>query len=286
MANKEEHLSPEEKLLRVIQGGGAKPKDAPSGVAGGGAPTAAVTPAPSPAPPPVRAPVEAKAPAAEAKPAVPVPQAAGAPAEKGKLRLSGESKPAPAAAAKPAPGAKATAKPAAAPRPVAATKRVVPVLDFSLRSVNIVLAAIVLIVLLFTGHEILANVRASESTVTVGGIAKPILPERAGDGALPPLEGLLDAVDVRPLFAVVADVNPPAPPTPTLQPHEYCSLLGISLLHDTGEQEAIIKDSKLGKMLYLKVGDAISADGQMWKVKEIQADRVIFTNGNRESVVQ
>jgi hypothetical protein len=285
MANKEEHLSPEEKLLRVIQGGGAKPKDAPSGVAGGGAPVATASPVPAPSPSSGRAAAETKASPTDAKAAS--ASAAGSSAEKGKLRLSGEAKGVPAADSKPSGKPAANAKPVASSRPVATPKRSAPMLDFSLRSVNIVLAAIVLIVLLFTGHEIWANVRASDSAVSVGGVVAPVLTEKDEYEALPPLEGLLDAVDVRPLFAVMPgpvqeESRPPPPPAP----HEYCSLLGISLLHDSGEQEAIIKDSKQGKMLYLKVGDEIPADGQTWKVKEIQADRVIFANGNRESVVQ
>ena len=45
-------------------------------------------------------------------------------------------------------------------------------------------------------------------------------------------------------------------------------------------------DKRINKMMFLKVGDSVDADGQSWRVKEIQGDSVIFESGNEQSVVK
>lgn len=158
---------------------------------------------------------------------------------------------------------------------------------WSLRTVNIVLAALVLIVLLFTGNEIWANVRVQDVGPRLETLNLAAALDLDPDRDLPPLEALLDSIDERALFAVASAKPDPVVETVTVPPDQYCSLLGISRIEGTEDAyEAIIMDSKIKKMLYLKVGDAISADGQLWTLKEIQGDRVVFTSGNRESVVR
>ncbi len=277
MAKDEEHLSPEEKLLRVIQGGGKKRAAAVPGQPPVSAP---VEPAASAGmAPAVKDPIEMSPPVA---PLAPPSREAGPGPEpvlpSTRLKLARDPAERPSAPVQ-TPAPPLTALPARR----TGTASMAPL---DLRTVNIVLAALVLVVLLFSAHEIWANVRVQQTAPRVDVLGLTAAPTLDVERELPPLEALLDAVDERPLFAVATEGPAPEPAAPVFAPPDsYCSLLGISRL-DNGENEAIIMDSRLKKMLYLKVGDRISSDSQVWTVKDIQGDRVIFASGNRESVVR
>ena len=290
MANPIENLSPEEKLLRVIQGGKkvkAGPESPPPAVAPA-APVVAVSPTAPVAPvtPPESRPVPNR------PPVVPEPSA-----DKPKLKVAKGVEvvtPPPVAAA----GAKGETKldtktqgtEAKAPKGSGAVARPRTADaggdDFSVRTVNIVLAVSVLIVLFMTGHEIWANVRVQGGDLHVGAVSLPPLGLTEGDAeAAAPLDDVLDAIDQRLLFAVVTQGAAVTPEVQAPRPSEYCSLLGISGDPD-GKTEAIIMDKNLKKMLFLKVGDVIAGDNQTWTVQDVQGDQVIFRNGNKECVVR
>ncbi len=282
---KEDHLSPEEKLLRVIQGEGQKRK------AGGGAAPAAEG-APTKA---VAAPVSATAvasattPAPSPAPATPT-TVAGRGSEKRSLKVADKDAVAAvgedAVTASPAESSKAAEKALPAKAAVMA-KRTSSESDLSVRALNIVLAVFVLIVILLTGREILANVKTSDINVQIGEVSLPEAGTQDAERDLQQLDTFLDALDVRFLFAagVEAPQLAPAPPPPP-PPSDYCKLYGISVNTVTSEKEALVMDNKINKMLYLKVGDGVSSEGQPWTMTEIQSDRVIFKNGSNESVVQ
>lgn len=283
MAKDEEQLSPEEKLLRVIQGGDKRKAAAPAPAT----PAAVAKPVAAP-------PASGVVPAAASSggstkpaPASPAPAAAAPEGGRGGVRLKRKDPASPGGAAAAAPptgmiGAKTVGGAGA----TASGRRAAAAAGPSLWHVNIVLAALICIVLLFTGYEILANVRVEDRGPQLEALNLPTAPELDAERDLPPLDALLDALDARPVFAVSTEVIEPDQPVVSVPPDQYCSLSGISRIEETGEMEAIIKDSKLNKMLYLKAGDVITADGQLWTLKEIQGDRVIFVNGHRESVVR
>ncbi|MCE9613190.1 MAG: hypothetical protein K8T26_02885 [Lentisphaerae bacterium] len=281
---KDDQLSPEEKLLRVIQGGGPKRKvtataTPPSGGASGSSATTTAA-------------------VGEVATAAGEVSTSGAPAadDKQRLKLAKAAALAPAEPAKPAakPAGKTPAKAeskakAMAPsKAVGVPKRAPSGTDLSVRTLNIVLAGVILIVLLLTGHEIWANVKVGETVDHVGGVSMPDFGRGPAQMELPSLDELIDALDQRALFAVATVVTATnqaqaqkAPP-----PSAYCALMGISQIAHTDEQEAIVMDKNLNKMMFLKVGDTVAADGQSWTVKEIRSDSVVFESGNEQSVVK
>ena len=284
MANPIENLSPEEKLLRVIQGG-KKAKGGPESP-----PAAAARPVSPDAVAPPASVVAPQAHTAAARPATPEPAA-----EKPKLKVAKGTEAAEAPA-----GTTVDAKSAHKPRgsgsitPKGSASGLVALSksaeaeggDFSVRAVNIVLAVAALIVLFMTGREIWANVRVQGADLHVGPVSLPPIDLAKSGAVMLPLEDVLDAIDQRPLFAVVTPG--PAPTATAVQapgPNQYCSLLGISVDPD-GKTEAIIMDKNINKMMYLKVDDVIAGDGQTWTVHEIKGDEVIFRSGTKECVVR
>lgn len=283
---KEDHLSPEEKLLRVIQGGGQKrkPPAAAPGLAAEVAPVARPAVArPAAAPVAMPPPPTAAQPKPESDPK-PVVAAVATPAEKSRLKVARG--PDAAAATAGDSGGKVAPAPAAEKQAEIA-KRVPSEPELSVRALNILLAACILIVLFFTGREIWANVTVEGMGVSIEPVPLPEDVTRDEERDLQQLDSLLDAIDARQLFAVITPgPTPPPPPPAGKRPGEYCRLLGISLDSKTDKQEAIVMDNDLKKMLYLKVGDTISSSGQSWTLAEIQADAIIFKHGTEESVVR
>lgn len=275
MAKSEAHLSPEEKLLRVIQG--EKKKDAEGGAPSGAAPTTPAGKADASAPASASAPAAAPVgPPEEAKGRVRLAKSATQAVPAGEAPRKGEPARTPTAAAKSDP-----------PKPTPVAKRAVSGGDFSVRSLNIVLAVFIFVVLLLTVREIWANVRTGGTAEVASEALVPAIKSQETQGELPAIDSFLDLLEQRALFAQPgpskgSDPGPVDGPTPD----QYCKLMGISLDTEHNQMEAIIKDKKIDKTLYLKVGEPVVGDGQTWVVKEIQNEQVVLTNGKRDVTVK
>lgn len=274
----DQELSPEEKLLRVIQSGKAAPAKSPR--------AAAVTPA-------------------SVSASVPAPPVAAAPpaAEEKKLRLSkppvGEMvlsdvvvdaavrQPAVAAAMVPA----VSAVPAA---PVASSSPASPVAPGkSLRGqrgalprANRVLLVAVLLILVLIGIEIVAGISGRPMPEARGGdIMLPPPPEHA---EVPAEADVLKLFVDKPWFREDPG-HGPDPVNPVAAPATTLGLLGLSMLAD-GVWEAIIVDKIVGKVHFLKLGDKMLA-GENTAVREltvlrIERDHVVLTDGREEIVLK
>ncbi|MDA0989698.1 MAG: hypothetical protein O3A51_02985, partial [Verrucomicrobia bacterium] len=195
-------------------------------------------------------------------------------------------------AAKPSPArkkkkAKKISGPAAA-APVIVKRRPAPT-SFGVGAVNLILGVVVVVFLALTGYEIYANMRAdaAERTAVPVNLA-PVDPLGAAQTTLPPLDDILRAFEVRPIFESIPEPQKPGPQAPIRVPYpeQNCRLLGISEIGDSGEFEAIIMDNQQNKMHFLKVGDSLPAEGESYTVESIQSDRVIFYDGQRRSQVE
>lgn len=293
-----ENLLPEEKLLRVIQGKGPAPDKAAS------APPAA---APAPAPAPVVA--APKTPAPAAKPAAAPAEEAGrsrlrvapsapAAATKGDVLIADDSESpttvaADDAVADSADGSAALAAgvaPAAGAQPAqrrAGKKRSDP--HVVVRVWNRALAAAVLVIVALVAYEIHANV-TPRAPVPARAVELALPPSPSG-GDVPPLDVLIGLVETNRWFPSATGPGPgpgttnnPVKPVPV-----DLKLVGLSTRPD-GAREAIVVDSTVGKVHFLKVGDRM-VSGQKESPKEfsvvqIERDHVILSSGAEKLILK
>lgn len=297
MADDAKTLSPEEKLLRVIQG---KPRKAPE---------SRPETSPSPAEPSTAVPASASAPSPKTPPAAVTPPAPIVPPEKdvpgagagSKLRTKPrqpDAKPPPAEGpvkAKVAPGKGADSERGgggeAKPGRVVAEPflKEASTNGGSLKAVNRILSALVTIIVIAVVADIGLSLRVTAD-------ARPVVPRiehvvRPGDSGfvLPPAEALLKSFRDRPFFpGVVTNSVPPPIRTGGVAPYvQNIVLLGISwITGNPSDQTAIFVDNKTGKMHFLKSGGTMVFEGGECRVKEIQSDRVVLSDGTREYILQ
>lgn len=267
MAKEPQELSPEEKLLKVIQKADADKKS--------GKPAAAVSPA-------------ATEPAASVKSA---PQTM---AEKTKPKLaqagSGSAPVQKAGAAKPlAPPAE---KPAVQPfrKPAKGLRKQA---TGAAKAVNFSLAAVAAFMLMLTGLQIRANTVLFRADLQTGG-------EAAADaGALttaspttPAVAKLLAAIETRPLFADLPDEKRPDPkqgPMRDWQSYlkDNLSMIGVSKISGTEDElEAILVDKKDGKMHFVKVGQKITLAQWDLKVEQVGGEETVLSDGTGKATVK
>ena len=292
MDKDDQQLSPEEKLLKVIQGGpadsvaGTKVKPPKLGVRPASAPNesaakagAATVEAPMPV-------VSASATNASAdNEPLAVPRRTAGPgtetgAGKKELKLAGRKKDGPrkqgAAREKvvtvPAVGGGGSKPRRAGPK------------DLGMRTVNNVLAMVAAVVLLFAIFDIGMNVRATPRAVEIQ--APPgtaAVPDAAGVGALPDLNAMLADWDNMKLFKQ-KDERPKPRPTPGREPVKDLVIKGQSEAKDGG-MEAIFKNSRTSEMHFLRVGQTLKLNDKEYTLKQVEQGRAIFTDGVRDIYV-
>jgi len=321
MTADEEKLSPEEKLLKVIQSGGdaERGEQKPDGAAADTVPAQPVArssaegaaraagqaegqspspgessdmaqepAAPTGAEPSGRQASEAKQEVAKPKPKLKVAKGApGAKQDKGKPAVS-ESKPVPAVIA---------AAPASSGRGPGSR-------NTGIRTVNRCLAAIVFIMVCLAGFEIWANIRSPEDEKPPGQYG-PLaqIGEGESEGRVPSLESLLRSFAERDIFQIpdvkVIQVDDQRlkqkPPDWVEYTQAHFNLIGFSSPRGSaiagppdaeGKREAIIVDKKENKMHFLRTGQELSIEEQKLKLKEILKDSVVFTDGKQTVTVK
>jgi hypothetical protein len=275
----EEKLSPEEKLLRVIQGGkkdksGDAPEVAAAGVetisdeganmtvsagieehdgatvAGGEAVEVSASAADRLASAPPRL-----------KLADPIPSG-------GEDAISPESPESPAAGQE---DSETTVAVAAIPEDAVKRKRFSP--TYGINVANKVLAIAILVVLLLTGFQIWSQVRASQVVIVPEQIE---VEQRLVDAALPDLKKLIDEFSRRALFEVIEKVELGPVRGGPEAPARGLKLLGLSK-NDEGVQEAILMD-KDGNMKFLREGDELESNGTQLRVLRIESDSIVFVD--------
>ena len=265
----DEQVSPEEKLLNVIQNGGDEEDPAETMVSAAPAPDATLV---SEEPEAEEAGVAdtAVASASEADTVV-------AAADKPKLRLAEQ---APVAAFAEEPGD----EPDVAELPM--VRKSQPVTRVNVTMVNRALVAVIAVILSFAAFEIWAN---------VAGVIVPKLPPQewvieqdVDEEPLPSLADLLKAFEARPFLQdpkQIPQTEPdpdrdPQPPTVGWRKYakDHLDLIGISRAGDGWE--AIVSDRKENNKLYfLTVGMTIKVSEREITTQKIDGDQIILTDG-------
>ncbi len=274
MSAAEEKLSPEEKLLRVIQGGKQEEGDeaveteAVAAEAGDG-PALAVS---------IDAGDKTETAASGATDVGSAANEEGGSDSPPRLKLAdqgGSDVPAADAAAAvmaaPADDTEQTVAVASVPDDVGKRKRFAP--TYGINVANKVLAIAILFVLLLTGFEIWSQVKASQAETP----PEPIqFEQRVPDIALPDLNKLLDNFNKRALFAVLKTVVVREGPKRPVDLTKDLSFMGISKT-PAGDQEAIVMNEK-GNMNFLMEGANFEANGSQMTVARIEGDSITFVD--------
>ena len=297
MWEKPEQLSPEEKLLRVIQGDKpASPESAqeePETVFEAPEEHTLATVAAAPVP-------------AADSPKDDEPRAESPVEERPKLKLAEEEK-TPAAATVAASGAaaapakavkrgrKGKAKATAAvpaeekePAPLISRKAGRPEgMELGIGTLNRCLVAVAIVMLCFTAIEIWANVRG-DAGVAIRSAADLALPVASvAAGSMPPIDAVLKSLASRPLFPVPFQPPPPNSSPPPPPPQENLVLLGMSRLPGSVDgMEAIIVDKVANKMHFLRIGQVLSVGQKDLKLEAIAKDHIIFSDGSEQVIVR
>jgi hypothetical protein len=274
MAEEQDNITPEEKLLNVIQSDGEPEATAKE------KPVEAVEAAPAAAP----APAEEAAPAEE-KPALKLaPQPEGEAAVAATEAEPGATEEADAVAE----AASADAAPAAAPAPASA-----PTMSFAkkkagggsgVKFLNRMLAAGVLILLSLSGYESFMVMRARGAPSTAGVVTLPA-----------PKELILSLLEVQEGWAIDPFHRPkvggdgPVGPTkrivevdviPWATEMKHFKLMGVSIRVPKSDSEAILLDNRTQEMYFIKLGKTINIQGTEVRLDDLEAERVRFTDGS------
>lgn len=287
MTDAEKDLSPEERLLKVIQQDGPGSEKEAETVVG---------------PPPSRPPAKSVSPVSEApraedlKPAgnaaAAVEPAAQTEAAPPKLRIAapapgtGEPSAGTEGPKAPAKAKKRAARPAA-PRPAPHKRKQTSELGVS--TVNKCLVVLVVVMLVFTALEILANVqtsdhaRADTPAIATRPVSRPEAEEPRAP-VVPSIDALVQSFEGRSLFGLPTAVDTGPQPTGPMSgpdPRKSLSLIGLSVTKSAAgeEREAIVVDTEDNKMHFLKVGDALVVGNRELKLERIHSDRIDFRDG-------
>ena len=288
MAEKEQELTPEEKLLKVIQEGDA-------GADAGEAPVEAVEPAAD----------EAVVPSSAAAPEPPVAEVPAAvetkteaPPKKSKLKLAKGAKAAAATAAtetdepapEDAPRESSLGMIGAGPVVMGKTSRA-PL--FGMALLNKILAVVVLVMIGFAVYEIWANIRYpvyEAAPLNDPGVATL---DQVPDGELAPLDDVLKDWEEQQLFgqkthplAATNTVTPVKQTTPfEVYARQNLKLIGLSS-DGKGGSEAILSDRKADKMHFLTLGGTFTVDDVQITVSDITAEYVEVVNGEKKVQIE
>lgn len=291
----QKNLSPEEKLLNVIQG-----KEKPDAKAAG-----------------AKGPAEKPTPTAPAAPTPAVTQpAAGSAKAAPKLQMAPQPNPQPSQprpAPAPAPAVQAAKSPASGQvpgfAPETAPKSVPPaaradlklpggnrldVRSRTLATVNRLLRVVVLAMVGLCAWEIWVNCTTAtvQDTGSIAGGAMSSAPAAAGE----PCSAFLAEFEGKPLFRpLVAEVTEPTVTniehkTAISEVQQYVTrnlnLIGTSPGKDGRIVEAILTDIQTRRNYFLKVGDKITMKNWAIELKQVEADRAVFACGKEEIHVQ
>lgn len=168
---------------------------------------------------------------------------------------------------------------------------------FDIAVANRCLAAVALIMLCFTAFEIWANIRTvEEDRRLVGRIERT---EDSGDdegdgskehGQVVPIAKVLKMFENRPLLDWPKKQEKKQESKTELQSstsvyaRENLKLIGVSRTPG-GEPEAIIMDEKKNKTYFLTAGQKISAGDQQLELQRIENDRAVFIHGNEKKTI-
>lgn len=295
MAQDEHDVSPEEKLLKVIQGEQPAQRKAET-------PDREVAVAVEPATADAPAPAALVDEAAESGAAPDTPEAVSEPAAakagvKPKLKPNARK----AAAAKAKPGKKASAK----AKPVSATvyapvglapakkqKEAGAFARLTTRGLGIAAA----LALMFAAAEIYGMISRGLPGDAVAGGEWP-MEGLTGPRQLMPLDDLLALAVRHDIFGVPDAAPPPTDPGPgpTPQPRrsawgEYARknlrLIGLSARGDEHELEAIVVDQTNRKMYFLVAGETLPAGDQEVRVSAVRDDSLVLSDGRDEIIVR
>jgi len=280
MADSEETVSPEEKLLKVIQG------------AGDGKQAAAAKPADPGRPVLPRAPVSGVAAASKVKTEAPVQQQsspADSPRPAAKLKVTelsseerkeGEPAQESGASAPVGKGVEPEKPESAVPGPSLSWARNL------YRVVNQVLAGVSLLMLVLTVLQCWWFVRSSRAET-----GRSVVPREIGYAVpdpvnLPRIEELVAALEQKSPFGLLPEAGPgpgPGPVGPTTGWRAWAQknldLTGFSKDPSTGQREAIVVDRENNRMHILKIGDRLDASGKTVQVAEMGEDELTLSDG-------
>ena len=285
-----EELSPEEKLLKVIQGGDQKDGEAEGSDA-------------QPA-------VDSAEPATEA---VPAPAAS---EDKPKLKLAeepGTSEPQEEPAEEPAEdavedGGKGAGKKAKKPRkgkkkPAAASaaggaaaasdvgKRMPSEAGTGIRVANRCLIALIVVLLCLCAFEIWSGALATTEAHVPDGVTAPATDRP--DFVLPDVTLLQKAFEKKPIWDVGEEEIPPGPkpdpkPPPGPQIEKILKLIGTSAPPGAPPESvtAVILDNRDGKMHFVKIGEKLPFNGHQFGVKNVALDHVVLVEDEIEVTIR
>jgi hypothetical protein len=306
MSEQDKKLTPEEKLLKVIQGGGKDdPKAAPQEPPKvqppqpqQHVPPRLVPPAPKAAQPSAtRPPSPAKpAPASGAAAPSPSPSAVEPPRAGQVSSASVASAPAAAAApqppAAPPPAASKQAKPArpAPSVPAAAAPALSNCRSPALTSLNRFLAVATAAMVAVSGWELWASCMGKPRSIPApgeSGLSRGVSPLVATPSE--PCAAATDAFSKKPLFAQVGD-PPPVPPGPTNLPQpevvKNLDLIGLSRGVEGQPDEAIVVDRATKKNYFVKVGETLTIGQMQLELLSVADDHAVFRSGKGEIRLQ
>ena len=306
MANTEKQVSPEEKLLNVIQSNGKqednkiKTEPAPAKAAGAPAPVQPVPPKTVPA---VQAFAKAQEPQKAEKPKLKLATGPQTSDEVSRVKSQGGQPESPVSETKKQPANldKKEEKPSksqpkakqdigASPAPVSAsvpgmairkkTKR-----KFSLSSVNQILAVVIFVVLCFAGIEIFAAIKTERRSEPKN--TQPEINPRIDIGRM------MTAEELMPLISSDIWIRQPNISTGTsivtnIQTTAWMDymrknikLMGVSVKDNEADTEAIFNDKEAKTMFYLKRGETTQINGVNVRLEVIEGDRVKLSDGKQ-----
>ena len=290
----EEKLSPEEKLLKIIQDSDGRTKAATPAKPAASA-TAPAAPAPA-----AHAPAAAKPMSAvEAAAPTPAPEKEPPAAPKLKVAATAGVKPVVAGAA-PKPRAEAEAEkarvaatapaaapaaeplaPAAAAAPLASSADVRRARSATLRFANAALSVAVALLAIWVALDLRGAVRKAEAVeVDLAAPVAPPLAEEPPAPALPPVAALLEQAAKRNVFQPFDFGTGTAPAVTNAPPLEF-KLIGVSWGSDAAAgSQAIIREVKAQVTHFVKEGEPIGGSGVT--VERIYRDRVVLRNQQQE----
>jgi hypothetical protein len=169
-----------------------------------------------------------------------------------------------------------------------------------IRVVNRLLAAVIVLILLFSVLDLSATIRQSPGDTTISTFTA--LPDIAAEAAggdlpagLPDLAKLLESFTKRPIVRDLesvgqGDTTVQVVTTRKKEPDwkayvQNLDLIGLSGAAD-GEQEAIVADRKANRMHFLRIGQDMVAGESQFKLVGIAPDHVVFEKDGEEITVK
>lgn len=275
MAEAQDNMTPEEKLLNVIQSGGEEVVAPEEKLA-----AAVVAPAePEAAPEPVEAPAP-----------VPVAEEVAQVAEKPALKLAAKDQKAQPTAEKKAevaaPAAEADSEspqPAVKPLQALAFSKKKSNVSSGVKTINRMLAAGILILLSLSGFETFRVIRARGVVRKLASLQIPAADELTITAADVQRAYSVDPWWQDPGTIVRAPDNtqegPRAPSAPWTEEMKNYKLMGVSLREPKADSEAILVDTRDNRMYFVRLGDSVPVSGVEVKLDDLEAQRARFTDG-------